>query len=188
MYSRRNLLRLTGGVIVGAAMKPTTVVNAQQTPTGQGLVIGQPEAARVGQDVLDAGGNAVDAAVAAGLAAGVAAIGACGIGGYGGHVVIALGGKVTAIDFDTAAPHAARPDMFPLDENGAVRDGRNVRGWLSAGVPGTLAGLYLAADRYATLPFSTLLEPLLRSVPPVVRLQAHRSVSCDRCPALTATV
>ena len=78
-------------------MKPTTVVNAQQTLTGEGLVIGQPEAARVGQDVLDAGGNAVDAAVAAGLAAGVAAIGACGIGGYGGHVVIALGGKVTAM-------------------------------------------------------------------------------------------
>jgi len=89
--------------------------------------------------VLEPGGNAVDAAVAAALAAAVAAIPACSIGGYGGHMVIAIGGKVTAIDFDTAAPRAARPDMFSLDANGAVRGDRNSRGWLSAGVPGTLA-------------------------------------------------
>ena len=76
--------------------------------------------------------------------------------------VIALGGKVTAIDFNTAAPHAARPDMFPLDDNGAVHDTRNSRGWLSAGVPGTLAGLQLAADRYATQSFSKLLQPAIR--------------------------
>ena len=162
MYSRRELLRLTGGAIVGAAVKPTTVVNGHQTGNGQPFVIGQPEAALVGQEVLEAGGNAVDAAVAAALAAGVAALPACGIGGYGGHVVIALGGKVTAIDFNTAAPHAARPDMFPLHENGAVRGGRNSRGWLSAGVPGTLAGLQLAADRYATQSFSKLLQPAIR--------------------------
>ena len=141
MYSRRDLLRLTSGAIVGAALRPATVVNGGQRGSGQGFVIGQPEAARVGQDVLEAGGNAVDAAVAAGLAAAVAAIAACGIGGYGGHMVIAQGGKVTAIDFDTAAPGAARPDMFPVDENGGVRGLRNRRGWLAAGVPGTLAGL-----------------------------------------------
>jgi len=104
----------------------------------------------------------VDAAVAAGLAAAVAAIAACGIGGYGGHMVIAQGAKVTAIDFDTAAPRAARPDMFPVDEDGVVRGLRNRRGWLAAGVPGTLAGLQLAADRYGTRPFSTLLQPAIR--------------------------
>src|SRR5829696_6726256 len=99
MYRRRDLFRLSGGAIVAAAVVPTTVLNGRQTANRQGFVIGQPEAARVGQEVLEAGGNAVDAAVAAALAAGVAAIPACGIGGYGGHAVIALGGKVTAIDF-----------------------------------------------------------------------------------------
>jgi gamma-glutamyltranspeptidase / glutathione hydrolase len=162
MYTRRDLFRLTGGAVVGAAVNPTIAVYGRQAPNGRGVVIGQPEAARVGQDVLDAGGNAVDAAVAAGLAAGVVAIAACGIGGYGGHMVIAQGGKVTAIDFDTTAPRAARPAMFPLDENGAVRDERNVRGWLSAGVPGTLAGLQLAANRYGTKPFGKLIEPAIR--------------------------
>jgi gamma-glutamyltranspeptidase/glutathione hydrolase len=162
MYSRRDLLRLTGGAVVGAALTPTSVVNGGQTRKGEGFVIGQPEAARVGHEMLEAGGNAVDAAIAAGLAAGVAAIPACGIGGYGGHMVMAVAGRVTAIDFNTAAPHAARPDMFALDENGAVRDGRNSRGWLSAGVPGTLAGLQLAADRYATQPFSKLMQPAIR--------------------------
>ena len=125
-------------------------------------MIGQPEAAQVGQDVLDAGGTAVDAAVAAALAAGVVALGACGIGGYGGHMVIAQGGKLTAIDFDSAAPLAARADMFPLDDSGAVRGDRNRRGWLAAGVPGTLAGLQLAAERYAKQPFSRLLQPAIR--------------------------
>lgn len=161
MYSRRDLFRLSAGIVVGAAVTPT-VMNGQRAAIGQGLVIGQPEAEQVGQQVLDAGGNAVDAAVAAALAAGVAALPACGIGGYGGHMVIALGAKVTAIDFDTVAPLSAHADLFPLDNNGAVRDDRNSRGWLSAGVPGTLAGLQLAADRYATRPFSTLLQPAIR--------------------------
>ena len=162
MFSRRDLLRLTGGAIVGAAVQRTTVGHAGQAGSGQGFVIGQPEAARVGQEVLAAGGNAVDAAVAAALAAGVAALPACGIGGYGGHMVIAIGGKVTAIDFDTVAPRAARADMFPRDDSGAVRDARNQRGWLAAGVPGTLAGLQLAAERYATQSFSALLQPAIR--------------------------
>ena len=161
MYSRRDLFRLSAGAVVGAAAKPT-LMTGQRAANEQGVVIGQPEAAQVGQQVLEAGGNAVDAAVAAALAAGVAALPACGIGGYGGHIVIALGAKVTAIDFDTVAPLSAHANLFPLDNDGAVRGDRHSRGWLSAGVPGTLAGLQLAADRYATQPFSKLLQPAIR--------------------------
>ena len=115
-------------------------------------------------EVLAAGGNAVDAAVAAGLAAGVSSVQMCGIGGYGGHLVIALPGgkKVTAIDFNTAAPAAARPEMFPLDEHGSVEGEINTFGWLAAGVPGTLAGLQLALDRYGTRPLRTVMQPALR--------------------------
>jgi gamma-glutamyltranspeptidase/glutathione hydrolase len=87
----------------------------------------------------------------------------CGIGGYGGHMTIGLpDGKVTSIDFNSTAPAAARPDMFPLDANGKVKNNVHVTGWLAAGVPGTLAGLQLALDKYGTLPFKRLVQPAIR--------------------------
>jgi gamma-glutamyltranspeptidase/glutathione hydrolase len=131
--------------------------------TVKGLVTGQPEGAAAGMDVLRDGGNAVDAAVAAALVAGVVQVAGCGIAGYGGHMVIAPAkGKVTAIDFNSAAPAAARPDMFPLDERGAVKGRIDAFGWLAAGVPGTLAGLQLALDRYGTRRFAALVRPAIK--------------------------
>jgi gamma-glutamyltranspeptidase / glutathione hydrolase len=126
--------------------------------------MGHPRAAEAGNKVLREGGNAIDAAIAAALAAGVASPNNCGIGGYGGHMVIALKGgrKITAIDFNTTAPTAARPDMFRLEEDGAVRGRTNDYGWLAAGVPGTLAGLQLALDRYGTRPFRELVAPAIQ--------------------------
>src|SRR5262245_31399015 len=86
-------------------------------PRTRGLVNGHPEGAAAGMEVLAAGGNAVDAAVAAALVAGVVDPPGCGPGGYGGHLLVAPArGKVVAIDFNTTAPAAARPGMFPLDD------------------------------------------------------------------------
>ncbi|HKB02949.1 MAG TPA: gamma-glutamyltransferase [Gemmataceae bacterium] len=128
-----------------------------------GLLNGQPQAAEAGLAVLAAGGNAVDAAVCAALVAGVVAVPSCGIGGYGGHLVIANpGGKVTAIDFNSAAPAAAKPDMFTADEKGVVKGQVNNFGWLAAGVPGTLAGLQLAIDKFGTKKFAELVRPAIR--------------------------
>lgn len=128
-----------------------------------GQITGQPEAAETGTEVLRAGGNAVDAIVAAALVAAVVSPQNCGVGGYGGHMVIALpDGKVTAIDFNSAAPAAARPDRFPLDDKGEVIRQVNVHGWLAAGVPGTLAGLQLALERYGTRSFRELAQPAIR--------------------------
>jgi gamma-glutamyltranspeptidase/glutathione hydrolase len=127
------------------------------------LVNGQPHAAKAGMDVLAAGGNAVDAAVAAALVAGVVAVPSCGIGGYGGHMVIAkLDGTVTAIDFNSTAPAAAKPDMFPTDDQGAVKGQVNSFGWRAAGVPGTLAGLQLALDTFGTKKFPELARPAIK--------------------------
>lgn len=130
---------------------------------GPGIVIGEPTAARAGNDMLKEGGNVVDGIVAAALAAAVTAIGSCGIGGYGGHMILALtqGRKIRSIDFNTAAPAAARDDMFPLDEHGVVRDDVNSYGWLAAGVPGTLAGLGLALERYGTRSFRQVVGPAI---------------------------
>jgi len=163
--NRREMLKLTGRLVVAGAVGPNIAFAAEsETTDSQGLVAGQLSGAEVGNKVLREGGNAVDAAVAAALTAAVAVPNGCGIGGYGGHMVIAAAGgkKITAIDFNTAAPAAARPNMFPIDERGTVRGRINEHGWLSAGVPGTLAGLQLALDRYGTRSFRELVAPAIR--------------------------
>src|SRR6516162_2613152 len=134
---RRQFLAATGAAVVPNLLRADTPI---------GRVNGQPQAAEAGMAVLAAGGNAVDAVVAAALVAGVVAVPSCGIGGYGGHMVIGRPGrgKVTAIDFNSTAPAAAKDDMFPLDDKGAVKGAVNMAGWLAAGVPGTLAGMQLA--------------------------------------------
>lgn len=163
-YTRRKMLKLTGGLVVAGAVAPRLSFAGAETPNTHGLVAGQVRAAEVGNKILREGGNAIDAAIAAALVAGVAAPNGCGIGGYGGHMVIALksGKKITAIDFNSTAAAAARPDMFPLDENRSVRGRINEYGWLAAGVPGTLAGLQLALDRYGTRSFRELVAPAIR--------------------------
>jgi gamma-glutamyltranspeptidase/glutathione hydrolase len=157
---RRELLQWTGAGLLGAL----PALGAEQPTPKKGCITGQPLAARVGAEVLAAGGNAVDAIAAAALAAGVVAVQHCGIGGYGGHLIIALpdGKKVTAIDFNTTAPAAAKPDLFPLDAKGLVKGQVNALGWRAAGVPGTLAGIQLALDRHGTWSFAKAVQPALR--------------------------
>jgi len=158
------MLWQTAALVAGGSIVTAREADAQPA----GAVIGQTEGAAAGDAVLAAGGNAVDAAVAAALVAGVVAVPMTGIGGYGGHMVIAKPddggrrGKVFALDFNTAAPAAAREDMFPVDERGVVKDQRNQYGWLAAGVPGVLAGLQLALDRFGSKPLAELLEPAIR--------------------------
>jgi len=134
-----------------------------QNASESALVVGQPQGAAAAAAILAEGGNAVDAAVTAALVAGVVAVPMCGIGGYGGHIVIGWpDGRATSIDFNSTAPAAARSDMFALDEQGRVRGGISHHGWLAAGVPGTLAGLQLALDRFGTRQLSRVMEPAIR--------------------------
>lgn len=135
---------------------------AEETKLSRGLVVGQPEAAKAGTAILDAGGNAIDAIVAAALVAGVVAVPSTGIGGYGGHMIVARGnGQTTAIDFNSTAPAAAKPDMF-VDGSGTVKSAIHRHGWLAAGVPGVLAGLQLALDKFGTKSFADLVKPAMR--------------------------
>lgn len=162
-YQRREMLAIAGGVCLGTLFVDAAH-GAGEESKSKGCVVGQPEAARVGNEMLAAGGNAVDAAVTAALAAGVLAPHQCGPGGYGGHLVIARAGgkRVTAIDFNTVAPQAARADLFALDADGKVKGQANTLGWLAAGVPGTLAGLQLALDKHGTRSFRQCVQPALR--------------------------
>lgn len=156
---RRTFLGQAVGLLSAAVVPGTT--RAADPP--RGLVTGQPEAAATGKAVLAAGGNAIDAIVAAALVAGVVAPASTGIGGYGGHLTLGrTDGTVTAIDFNTTAPAAAKPEMFRPDEQGRVPDGVNARGWLAAGVPGVLAGLQLALDKHGTKSFTELVKPAIK--------------------------
>lgn len=163
-FSRRGILQWTAKAAAAGALAPLPQFAAGQSPASQGVVSGEPAAERAGAEMLAQGGNVVDAIICAALTAAVASPHNTGIGAYGGHMTIALanGGKITSIDFNSAAPAAARADMFPLDEKGNVRGAVHQYGWLAAGVPGILAGMQLALDKYGTRSFREAVGPAVK--------------------------
>ncbi len=137
-----------------------------------GTVVGpHPRTAKAGFDMLLAGGNAVDAAVAAAFAEGVVEPSHNGIAGYGGCMLIyrKKTKDVVAIDYNTAAPAAASEDMFTIENAPDVPAGYrvpgrvNVHGPLSIGVPGVVAGLCIALKQYGSLALTDVLRPAINS-------------------------
>ncbi len=116
-----------------------------------------PLASEVGVTVLRDGGNAIDAAVAMGFALAVVHPRAGNIGGGGFMVIRRADGTVQTMDFREVAPLAATADMY-LDADGEVTDATEI-GHLAVGVPGSVAGLAEAHERFGTLPFSDLIRP-----------------------------
>lgn len=162
--SRREMLRLTGAAVAFGGLGGNGCLAASRKPAdATGAIIGEANGAAAGMKILTDGGNAIDGIVAAALVSCIATPARCGIGGYGGHATIALAGgkKVVSIDFNTTAPAAAREDMYRLDEKGEVKGRVNYHGWLAAGVPGTLAGLQLALERYGTKSFREVVQPAI---------------------------
>lgn len=131
---------------------------AEAAPVG--AIRGEPRAEEAALAILRSGGNVADAIVTAAFTAAVAAPHQTGLGGYGGHAVLALEGgqRVVAVDFNSMAPAAARPDMFPRDAQGEVVGQRNMYGYLAAGVPGVPAGLGLILSRFGTRPLRDALQ------------------------------
>ncbi len=130
-------------------------------PARQGMVVSSHYlASEAGDAVLKKGGNAVDAAVATAFALAVTLPSAGNVGGGGFLVYHGADGTVTTIDFREKAPLAATETMF-LGEDGEVRDNSNHEGLLSVGVPGTVAGLWLAHQRLGKLSWAELLEPAI---------------------------
>jgi gamma-glutamyltranspeptidase/glutathione hydrolase len=128
-----------------------------------GMVVSQRMiASEVGAEILSKGGNAVDAAVATGLALAVVLPRAGNIGG-GGFMVIHLKDKdkTLAIDYREKAPASAHRDLF-LDENGDYNRKKAQFSLLSAGVPGSVAGFYYALTNYGTLSWQEVLRPSIK--------------------------
>jgi gamma-glutamyltranspeptidase/glutathione hydrolase len=125
------------------------------------VVTAQHLATHVGVDVLKAGGNAVDAAVAVGYALAVVYPAAGNLGGGGFMTIMLADGRKTFLDFREKAPLAATPNMY-LDKDGNVVQGASTDGYLAVGVPGTVSGMEVARASYGTMKREKLLAPAIR--------------------------
>jgi gamma-glutamyltranspeptidase/glutathione hydrolase len=142
----------------------SAVQAASQAPVAaeHGMVVSaQHLATRVGVDVLKAGGNAIDAAVAVGYALAVVYPAAGNLGGGGFMTIQFADGRKTFLDFREKAPLAASANMY-LDAQGQVIEGASTIGHLAVAVPGTVAGLEFAWAHYGTRPRQTLIAPAIR--------------------------
>jgi gamma-glutamyltranspeptidase/glutathione hydrolase len=162
------LIALTFGVTayaqVAPVSRPSLITPAQTITADNGMVVAQEQrAARIGIEILDRGGTAVDAAVAVGFALAVTYPRAGNIGG-GGFMVIHLAktGEDAAIDYRETAPAAATEKMF-LDDKGEADPKKSRDSALSIGVPGTVAGLALAHEKFGSgkLTLAELIEPAI---------------------------
>ena len=140
---------------VAPLSRAPAIAPAQTVRAHNGVVVAQEQrAARIGIEILDRGGNAVDAAVATGFALAVTYPRAGNIGG-GGFMVIHLAkdNRDIAIDYRETAPAAASSAMF-LDAQGNPDPAKSRDSALSVGIPGTVAGLAMAHEKYGSGKFT----------------------------------
>ena len=125
------------------------------------VVSARSEASQIGIDILKMGGNAFDAMVATELALAVTYPSAGNIGGGGFMVYRKNDGSVGALDYREKAPIGSTKDMY-LDENGDIIEGLSMIGALSAGVPGTIAGIFEVHEKFGSLPIKDIFEPVIK--------------------------
>ena len=147
-------------LIILALSNRTWVIGSEPTRSKQGMVVSQDRiASEVGVQAMRDGGNAIDASIATAFALAVTHPAAGNIGGGGFLVFRPNQGESTAYDFREMAPAAATPDMW-LD-GGHYDSKRHHHSHLAVGVPGTVAGLYLAWEEKANLPWKRLVQPAI---------------------------
>src|SRR5262245_18703794 len=147
------------------------IVTKRTPPATRGMVVAEhPVGARVGARVLERGGNAVDAAVATAFAMTVVEPFMSTIAGSGTMLVHdAKKGETVALDFNGCAPMRAQASMFRVTAGISrglfawpnVEGSANERGWLAPAVPGSVAGLSLALERYGTIDLADAIQPTI---------------------------
>ena len=141
---------------------PVSIAQAEYMRGVGGMVSSRSDlASEVGKEILEQGGNAVDAAVATGFALAVTYPSAGNLGGGGFMVLATAEGNVVTLDFREKAPSAAHRDMF-LDSEGNVDRNLARASRQSSGVPGSVAGLLEALDKYGTMSKEQVLAPAIR--------------------------
>lgn len=162
---RQILLRTVALVTCAALLAPppgTQAVAQLPVRARSGMVVSSHYlASQVGVDILKKGGNAVDAAIATGFALAVTLPGAGNIGGGGFMLVRLANGETRAFDFREQAPGAASAGMY-LNAQGVYDNRANHEGWLSVGVPGTVAGFFLAHQKLGKMKMKDLLAPAIK--------------------------
>jgi gamma-glutamyltranspeptidase/glutathione hydrolase len=139
------------------ADETVTTTQAGVASAEAAIAIPEPYAAEIAVQVLKKGGNAVDAAVATGFALAVTYIDAGNVGG-GGFMLLQMDGEASFLDYREKAALAAHRDMY-LDEHGEFIPGSSLIGAQAAAVPGTVAGLWKAHQRYGKLSWKDVVLP-----------------------------
>lgn len=151
------LILLTAWVLALSAAASTHPVRAQHAM----VVSVHALASEVGVDIMQAGGNAVDAAVATGFALAVVHPPAGNIGGGGFMLIRLADGKTHFLDYRETAPAAATRNMY-LDAQGNVIEGASEYGYKSIGVPGSVAGMVYAEQKYGKLTLQQVIAPAIK--------------------------
>jgi gamma-glutamyltranspeptidase/glutathione hydrolase len=152
---------ISNTVVPAPFLSPVSIRAASRPPVRgkSGMVSSVSEiASQVGVDVLKRGGNAVDAAVAVGLTLAVVWPSAGNLGGGGFMMIRRADGKATAIDYREMGPALAQRNTY-LDEKGEYINESSTYGHRAAGVPGTVAGLSYALQKYGTMKWADVAEP-----------------------------
>ena len=177
---RRSLLlafvALLSACAVNPTQQPATAPRVESAGVGGTVAMPDSFSADVAASILSAGGNAVDAAVAGALVLAVTYPEAGNLGG-GGFMLTYVDGVAQFLDYRETAPAAATRDMY-LDASGEVNEGMSLTGHRAVGVPGTVAGLWEAHQRYGKLPWRDVIEPAVQlaqrgfQVPPLLAERA----------------
>jgi len=150
------------GFFLAVVLLATAALGANtpaRAPAGM-VVSANQSSSVIGVDVMKRGGNAIDAAIAVAFSLAVTHPTAGNIGGGGFLIHQDANGAATAYDFRETAPGASHPEMFMVD--GEYRRELHHLSHLSVGVPGTVAGLYMAWQDSGSLPWKDLLTPAIR--------------------------
>jgi gamma-glutamyltranspeptidase/glutathione hydrolase len=144
------------------SLAPVASASTQPVHAQHGIVVSVHElASRVGVEIMQAGGNAVDAAVATGFALAVVHPPAGNIGGGGFMLIRMADGKTHFLDYREKAPAAATPAMY-LDAQGNVIEGASEVGYKAIGVPGSVAGMVYAEQKYGKLTLKQVIAPAIK--------------------------
>lgn len=153
--------RFATNFILGFLLLSGSAVSFARTPLDGVVVSDSHTAVRAGMEILEQGGNAVDAAVATAFALAVVEPASSGLGGGGVMVVYqSREKKAHTLDFTAVSPAAAAPELYRTADG--ARAGRLETGPLAVAVPGSVAGLTEALKRFGSLPLETVLAPAVR--------------------------
>lgn len=145
----------------GETQKTKTKLDNRGLITENAMVVSaRAEASKIGADILKQGGNAFDAMFATEMALAVVYPYAGNLGGGGFMVFRLANGETGALDYREKAPLASTKTMY-LDEKGNIVKDMSTVGVHSVGVPGTIAGIFAAHQKFGTLPIENLLQPVI---------------------------